>query len=100
MGAMREYSIKRGHNTDLSALVEDYFGVRGNPEEGMSFTADGIGTIRLRRTGASLFIETEPYPDMTGGADAIKKWNDFLLEATGRTAKERKKMLEKKAKRK
>lgn len=95
---MREYSIKRGHHPDLGALIQTYFGASGDVKKGVSFTAEGIGKIYLRQDGKSLFIETEPQPDMAGGAELIKKWNDFLFEATGRTAKERKKMMEKKVK--
>ncbi len=95
---MREYSIKRGHHPDVEQLLDDYFGVSGDVEEGVEFTADGIGVVSLKRDGKSLYIETTPQPGMEGGIDVIRKWNDFLEAATGRTAKERKKRLTKKAK--
>jgi hypothetical protein len=95
---MREYSIKRGHNPNIADIIEKYFGVTGRPEQGICFEAEGIGTIHLRRAKGSIFIETEPQPDAAGGTETIKKWNDFLLELTGRTSKERKKRMEKKAK--
>lgn len=95
---MREYSIKRGHHPDVEQLLEEYFGVSGDIEEGVEFTAEGIGTVILKRDGKSLYIETTPQPDMAGAVDVIRKWNDFLEAATGRTAKERKKRLKKKAK--
>lgn len=95
---MREYSIKRGHHPDFEALLEEYFEASGDVEEGIEFTADGIGVISIRRDGKSLFIGTKPQPDMQGGVDVIRRWNDFLEEATGRTAKERKKKLTDKAK--
>ncbi|MBS3773042.1 MAG: DUF5611 family protein [Candidatus Thermoplasmatota archaeon] len=95
---MREYSIKRGYHPDVAELLDEYFGASGDVEEGVEFTADGIGTIFLRRDGKSLYIETTPQPDMQGGVDVIRKWNDFLEEATGRNAKERKKKLTDKAK--
>ena len=97
---MREYSIKRSHHPDIAGIIEKYFGVTSQPDDGISFEAEGIGKIHLRRQGSSLFIETEPRPDATGGAEAIKKWNDFLFDLTGRTSKERKKLIEKKAKNK
>jgi hypothetical protein len=97
---MREYSIKRGYHPDIEKLLDEYFGASGDVENGVEFTADGIGTITLRRDGKSLYIETTPQPDMDGGIDVIRKWNDFLEDATGRTAKERKKRMTKKAKHK
>ena len=95
---MREYSIKRGYHPDIVGIIEKYFGATGQPEEGISFEAEGIGKIYLRRNKSSLFIETEPQPNAAGGAEAIKKWNNFLFDLTGRTSKERKKMVEKLAK--
>lgn len=95
---MREYSIKRGYHPDIEKLLDEYFGVSGDVEDGVEFVADGIGVITLRRDGKSLYIETKPQPDMAGGVDVIRRWNDFLETATGRTAKERKKRLTDKAK--
>jgi len=92
---MRSYSIKRGHNPDLNALVRKYFGVNGDVEKGMEFVVDGIGKIHMKKEKNSLLIETEPMPSSAGGIEIIKKWNDFLFDATGRTAKERKKLMEK-----
>ena len=96
---MREYFIKRGYHPDMEALIREYFGASGNPTKGVAFVAQGIGKISLRQEGTSLFIETEPQPDMAGSPELIKKWKNFLFDATGRTAKERKKMMEKQAKR-
>ena len=90
---MREYSIKRGHQPNIEEIIEKYFGASGKPEEGISFEVKGIGKIHLRRNKSSIFIETEPQPNAAGGAEAIKKWNDFLFDLTGRTSKERKKMI-------
>lgn len=94
---MREYSIKRGHHPDIETLLDEYFGAGGDVEDGVEFTADGIGIISLKREGKSLYVETKPQSGMEGGIDVIRKWNDFLEAATGRTAKERKKKLTKKS---
>ncbi|MEA2055124.1 MAG: DUF5611 family protein [Candidatus Thermoplasmatota archaeon] len=95
---MREYSIKKGHNPDVNAIIKNYFGASGEVEKGMNFIVDGIGKVYMRKEKNNLLIETEPIAGMSGSIDVIKKWNDFLFEATGRTAKERKKMLEKEMK--
>jgi len=95
---MREYSIKRGHKPDLNAILKSYFGVEGDFDKGLDFFADGIGKIHLKKKKNAILIETEPVPGTSGGADIIKKWNDFLFEITGRTVKERKKLMEKEAK--
>ncbi|NIA10172.1 MAG: hypothetical protein GWP10_10725 [Nitrospiraceae bacterium] len=95
---MRKYSIKKGHKPDLNAILKSYFGVEGDAEKGLDFVAEGIGKIHLKKEKNAVFIETEPVPGMSGGRDIIKKWNDFLFDVTGRTVKERKKLLEKEAK--
>lgn len=95
---MREYSIKRGHHPDVAGIIETYFGITDQGDEELSFETEGIGKIHLRYDKKSVFIETEPQPNATGGEGAIKKWNNFLFDLTGCTSKERKKMMEKKAK--
>ncbi|HDH81883.1 MAG TPA: hypothetical protein ENF91_02195 [Thermoplasmatales archaeon] len=92
---MRSYSIKRGHKPDLNALIKKYFGVEGDVEKGMDFEVEGIGKIHMKKEKNSLLIETEPVPSKSASVDIIKRWNDFLFDATGRTAKERKKLMEK-----
>jgi len=88
---MREYMIKKGYNPDLEALVNKYFGVSGDVEKGMSFEVDGIGKIDMKQDKKRLVIDIEPPKKVSGDYSIIKKWNDFLYEATGKTSKERKK---------
>ena len=95
---MRIYSIKRGHKPDIDALVKKYFNAEGSTEEGMEFEAEGIGTVRIKKESNSIMIETIPSPDTQATYATLRKWNEFLFEATGRTAKERKKLWEKDAK--
>ncbi|HDM66910.1 MAG TPA: hypothetical protein ENG62_00800 [Thermoplasmatales archaeon] len=90
---MREYKIKRGHNPDINSLLKKYFGVDGDVSRGVEFEADGIGKINMRQEKNSLFVEIQPPKKITGDYEVIKKWNAFLFEATGKTAKERKKEL-------
>ena len=92
---MRKYSIKRGHKADINMLLKKYFGIDGNINDGVEFEADSIGKIYMKKEGSYLFVEITPPDDVKDDYEAIKKWNAFLYEATGRTAKERRKMLEK-----
>lgn len=88
---MREYKIKRGHNRDLNALVTQYFGAKGDIVKGMQFSVDGIGTITMKQEKSSLSIDIVPPKTVCGDYSIIKKWNEFLFEATGKDTKERKK---------
>ena len=88
---MREYIIKRGHDADVGALITKHFGAKGDINQGMEFEVDGIGKIDMRQEKTSLFIDIEPPKTVSGDYSIIKKWNTFLLEATGKGTKERKK---------
>jgi hypothetical protein len=88
---MREYKIKKGHNTNISVIVSKYFGAKGDISKGIPFTVDGIGDVSMKQEKVSLFIDIVPPKKVCGDYSIIKKWNDFLLEATGKDTKERKK---------
>ena len=88
---MREYRIKRGYNPDIEAVISKFFGVSGNIEQGIRFEVEGIGKIDLKQDKKSLYVDIEPPKKLTGDYSIIKKWNDFLFEATGKNTKERKK---------
>jgi hypothetical protein len=88
---MREYKIKRGLNPDINALLSRYFGATGDVITGTKFSVEGIGDITMKQEKGSLFIDIVPPKRVLGDYSIIKKWNDFLLEATGKDAKERKK---------
>ena len=92
---MRRYSIKRGHKPNIDALLKEYFGVEGKADEGIEFEAEGIGKVYLKLERNSILIDITPPEKVTGDYSVLKKWNDFLFHATGRTAKERKKLMEK-----
>lgn len=97
---MRKYSIKRGHNPDLNSLIKKYFGIEGDVEKGIEFEVEDIGKIYMKKEKNSIIVDVIPPPPekISGDYSVIKKWNDFLFEATGRTAKERKKLMEKEVK--
>ena len=65
--------------------------MNGDIHKGINFEVDGIGKIEMKYEKTSLFIEIEPPKKITGDYSIIKKWNEFLFEATGKNAKERKK---------
>ena len=88
---MREYRIKRGHNTDIEALISKHFGAKGDIYKGMNFEVEGIGKIDIKQEKNSLFVEIVPPKNIGNDYSIIKKWNTFLFEATGKDTKERKK---------
>ena len=88
---MREYKIKRGHNPNLEGIITNYYGVKGDILKGIDFKVEGIGKINMKQEKNSLFIDIVPPEKLCSDYSIIKKWNEFLLEATGKTVKERKK---------
>ncbi|MBC7128288.1 MAG: DUF5611 family protein [Thermoplasmatales archaeon] len=92
---MRRYSIKKGHKANLDELLKKYFSVEGNLNEGFEFEENGIGKIFIKKEGNEILIDIKPPEKIEPNPEILKKWNNFLFEATGRTAKERKKLLEK-----
>lgn len=88
---MRIYKIKRGHNRDINLLISDYFGAEGDINQGIIFSVDGIGKIDMKKEKNLLSVNIQPPKEITGDYSIIKKWNEFLFEATGKTTKERKK---------
>jgi len=88
---MRQYKIKRGYHPDIGAVITKYYGAEGDIEKGMNFEVEGIGKIDLKQEKSSLFVEIEPPKKLSSDYSVIKKWNEFLLEATGKNTKERKK---------
>ncbi|VVB61197.1 Uncharacterised protein [uncultured archaeon] len=89
---MREYKIKRGYNPDLNALVLRYFKVKGDIEKGIQFSVEGIGDVSMKQDKSSLVIDIVPPKKVLNDYSIIKKWNEFLFEATGMDSKERKKL--------
>jgi hypothetical protein len=89
---MREYKIKRGHNPDLNALVFRYFEAKGDIEKGIQFSVEGIGDVTMKQDKSSLAIDIVPPKKVLNDYNIIKKWNEFLFEATGMDSKERKKL--------
>ena len=88
---MREYIIKKDYNPDIGAIVDKFFGVKGDIYKGIKFEVDGIGKIDMKQEKSILFVNIEPPKTISSDYSVVKKWNEFLFEATGKTSKERKK---------
>ena len=88
---MREYRIKRGHNPDLARIISNYYGVKGDIFKGINFMVEGVGKINVKQEKSSIFVDIIPPEKLCSDYSIIKKWNEFLFEATGKTVKERKK---------
>ena len=88
---MREYKIKRGYNPDINGLVSDFFEATGDVNKGINFLVHGIGDVTIKREKNSMFITIVPPKEICGDYSIIKRWNEFLLKATGKNTKERKK---------
>jgi hypothetical protein len=88
---MREYTIKRGHNTDINKLISTYFGAKGDIYKGVDFETEGIGKVHMKQEKNKLIIDITPPKTVCGDFSVIKRWNQFLFEATGKDTKERKK---------
>lgn len=88
---MREYRIKKGHNPDISALIENHFGTKGDILKGINFEVQGIGKVDMKQEKNFLIVDIEPPKKVYSDPNLIKKWNEFLFQATGMTSKERKK---------
>ena len=88
---MREYTIKRGHDADISDLIASYFGAKGDIYQGIEFSVEGIGEVTMKQERNKLQVDIVPPKTVSGDYSIIKKWNQFLYEATGKDTKERKK---------
>ena len=95
---MRKYSIKRGHKSDINELIKKYFNIEGDVNAGIEFFVENIGKIYMKKSRNNLIVDIIPPEKIVNDYNIIKKWNNFLFEATGRTAKERKKMMDKEIK--
>ena len=88
---MREYRIKRGYKPDLEKLISNYYGANGDIYKGIDFDVEGIGKINIKKDKNSIFVNIIPPKKVCSDYNIIKKWNEFLFDATGKTTKERKK---------
>jgi hypothetical protein len=109
---MQEYEVKRGlaKKTDLKGLFEQHF---GPAKDEAGWIAGGFGAmpmIKAKYEKDTLHVDTQSRNDLAGMVakgdkqalqmtlDTQKRWNDFLLAATGYDAKQRGKKAQEKAK--
>ena len=103
---MQEYEVRKGHQENispdkLSAIMREVFG-KVEERDGKLFSSFGA----LKELWAwpckknTLCVETKSDPSVSDevAQQTIKAYNAFLERATGFTAKERSKRLQKKAK--
>jgi hypothetical protein len=88
---MREYTIKRGYNPDISQIIAEYYGAKGDIFQGIEFSVEGIGDVTMKQERNKLQVKIIPPKTICGDYGIIKKWNQFLFDATGKDTKERKK---------
>ncbi|MBS3781028.1 MAG: DUF5611 family protein [Candidatus Thermoplasmatota archaeon] len=108
MGKNR-YDVKRGHfenieGDKLKKLMKQKFGEVKEKEDKLIVENQGaISNLEVWTEGRTgLWVDLEMDQDVDGdvAAETVSIWNDFLREATGFTAKKRKKRAKKKAKEK
>ncbi len=102
------HDIKRGHYKNvegdgLRGLLEQHFGgsVEQTPDGWLTTSYGAITSIRAKLVSKDRFevlSETDKGANPEVAAETIRRWNTFLEAATGFTAKERSKRLQKKAK--
>jgi hypothetical protein len=102
---MRDYPVKRKNKKilkegSLKELMEKYFENVSESGEYISASYGAMKSIKAKFDGNALWVETETDPSVSDDValDTVKVYNKFLEEATGYTAKERKKLLNKLAK--
>jgi hypothetical protein len=102
---MRHYPIKRGfkgnlQSDSLRALVTESFGDCSEEEGRFKASFGALKHISVWTDGKDLIVDTEMDATVPNdiAMETIRRFNDFLREATGYTSKERKKRAEKEAK--
>ena len=102
---MRDYPVKRTVKKKLAGdglkeIMERHF--EGVKEEGDEITAHygAMKSIKAKYDGKKLWVETDTDASASDelALDTVRVYNRFLEEATGYTAKERKKLANKAAK--
>ncbi len=93
---MREYPIKRTKKIDgetLKKIMEKNFGNVKIENEFFISSFGSLDSIKAKLEKNKLLVETRPNDKKEFYEETIKRYNVFLEEATGYTAKERKKLL-------
>lgn len=102
---MRDYELRRGVGKNLEGdglrkIAADVFGQAGVDGQKITVSFGALESLVVWTDGKRLFLETtmkKGVPDQVA-TDTIKAFNVFLERATGYTAKERGKRVQKAAK--
>lgn len=102
---MQKYDVRRGHEKDLDGaqlknLALQAFGAASEEQGKVVASFGALAKLTIWLDGKSLCVETQMKTDVPNevAGETIKKYNSFLEEATGYTAKERAKRAQGKAK--
>ncbi len=103
---MKDFDIKRGHfkkidDGGLKRLMEDTFDKVEEGSEGLVARWGALNPLTVAiKDKSTLGVETQMRTDVDDdtATDTIRKYNAFMEAATGFSAKERKKRVDKKAK--
>ncbi len=97
---MRAYPFKRGYKPTeerLIEMIEKHFGEYVKEGEYYIVSFGAIEELRMKLEGKKLLAETKTNPKAPEeiAVETIKKYNKFLQDLTGYSAKERQKLLKK-----
>ena len=103
---MQEYDIKKGHakaleGKGLENIMKSIFGSAKADGNFLVSSYGALDELRVAMKSKSILeVETRMRADVDDkiASETIRLYNDFLLEATGFTSKERKKKLNEKLK--
>jgi hypothetical protein len=92
---MRYYAVKKTIKLDsykLESILKDVFGSYRKEGDKYIVSYKALSKIEIILKDNELFIETENNNNKESYEDTIKKYNRFLEQATGYTAKQRTKL--------
>ena len=102
---MQKYDIRRGREGDLQgsqlrALAQEVFGDASEDQGKVVASYGALAKITTWLDGKSLCVETQMKTDVPNdvASETIRRYNSYLEQATGYTAKERGKRAQEKAK--
>jgi len=101
---MQDYDIKRGHHYQLEdrgldAIMSEIFGSVETEGDYFITSFGGLKELKARMVSKKVLeVETvmDPSVDPEVAGDTVRRYSNFLLQATGFSAKERKKRMAKK----
>jgi hypothetical protein len=101
---VQRYPVRATHRAKLrpevlAELATTHFGRADRNGESVSATFGAIASLKVWAEGKELAVEVTMNPKVENAvaADTIQRYNQFLLDATGYTAKERASKLRKSA---